>query len=181
MQNIWLPERYCLDLDYPPRLQPLSVAHWLQTTTVTEDVIIILDPDCAFIEPSLRAVDEGSPIANQGYYTFKEKAGYELAILKHYCRGICTHFDPIAVPVIIHRNDLQRIAPLWLKYTEDIRRDREGPNKWPIQWNSNKYVALCVPRGDSRIITFETSPLRYSNDLQMCSYVENRIEWVAEM
>lgn len=52
----------------------------------------------------------------QGYYSFKEKAGFELAILKHYCRGICTHFDPIAVPVIIHRKDLERIAPLWLKW-----------------------------------------------------------------
>ena len=44
------------------------------------------------------------------------------------------------MPVVIHRNDLARVAPLWLKYTEDIRRDREGPNKWPIEWNDNRFV-----------------------------------------
>ena len=42
--------------------------------------------------------------------------------------------------VVIHRHDLARLAPLWLKYTEDIRRDREGPNKWPIEWNDNRYT-----------------------------------------
>lgn len=46
-------------------LQPLSIAHWLQHATVTEDVIIILDPDCAFVEPSLLDVEEGSPVGNQ--------------------------------------------------------------------------------------------------------------------
>lgn len=61
-------------------------------------------------------------------------------IASHYCKGICKHFDPIAVPVVIHRNDLARVAPLWLKYTEDIRRDREGPNKWPIEWNDNRFT-----------------------------------------
>jgi hypothetical protein len=44
------------------------------------------------------------------------------------------------VPVVIHRNDLARVAPLWLKYTEEIRKDREGPNKWPIEWNDNRYT-----------------------------------------
>ena len=27
-----------------------------------------------------------------------------------------------------------------LRYTEDIRRDREGPNKWPIEWNDNRFT-----------------------------------------
>jgi hypothetical protein len=32
------------------------------------------------------------------------------------------------VPIIIHRNDLQRIAPLWLAKTIEIRKDRKN---WP--------------------------------------------------
>jgi hypothetical protein len=29
--------------------------------------------------------------------------GTEMKIARHYCTGVCNHFDPIAVPVIIHR------------------------------------------------------------------------------
>ena len=120
--------------------KPLSITHWLQTTKVTEDVIIVLDPDCALVHPITTPVEEGRPQANQGYYSFKKADSIEMQIARHCCKGLCLHFDPIAVPVVVHRNDLEKIAPLWLKYTEDIRRDRQGPNKWPIEWNDNRFT-----------------------------------------
>jgi hypothetical protein len=52
-----------------------------------------------------------------------------------------SHLNPsftptiVQVPIIIHRRDLQRIAPLWLSKTMEIRNDRHN---WP------KY-ALPVP------------------------------------
>ena len=125
---------------YVAHNKPLSITHWLQTADVKEDIIIVADPDCALISKVDIAVEEGSPVATQGYYTFQSTKSIEYQIAAHYCKGICQHFDPIAVPVIIHRNDLARLAPLWLKYTEDIRRDRQGPNKWPIEWNDNRFT-----------------------------------------
>ncbi len=54
-----------------------------------------------------------------------ERCPAEMQIAQRYCRGgVCEHFDPVAVPVVIHRRDLERLAPLWLQYTRDIRRDR---------------------------------------------------------
>ncbi|EKX44726.1 hypothetical protein GUITHDRAFT_109505 [Guillardia theta CCMP2712] len=64
----------------------------------------------------------------EGYYSFKDENSIEMQIAKHYCKGICKHYDPIAVPVVIHKNDLARLAPL------------EGPNKWPIEWNDNRFT-----------------------------------------
>jgi hypothetical protein len=40
-----------------------------------------------------------------------------------------------AVPVLLHRKDAEKIAPLWLKWTELIRNDTEdGDLKWDPEW-----------------------------------------------
>ena len=36
--------------------------------------------------------------------------------------------DAIAVPVIIHRNDLKKIAPLWLQITAQVRENMRFAN-----------------------------------------------------
>jgi len=172
--------------EYDPRIdtytaynKPLGIAHWLQTTKVEEDVIIILDPDCAIIEKAEFPVEEGAPIAQPGYYKFNDPKSYEVQILNHYCKGVCTHYDPIAVPVIIHRNDLDRLAPLWLRYTEDIRRDRQGPNKWPIEWNDNKFVVNrieWVAEMFGYVLAAAHLDLRHEiRDLQMVPSVHRKI------
>lgn len=39
------------------------------------------------------------------------------------------------MPVLIHRKDAERLAPLWLKWTELIRNDTEdGDLKWDPEW-----------------------------------------------
>jgi hypothetical protein len=40
--------------------KPLSITHWLQTTQVKEDVIIVADPDCAYINKMDYPVEEVS-------------------------------------------------------------------------------------------------------------------------
>ena len=41
----------------------------------------------------------------------------------------------LAVPVLLHRKDAEKIAPLWLKWTELIRNDTEdGDLKWDPEW-----------------------------------------------
>jgi peptidyl serine alpha-galactosyltransferase len=123
---------------YVPYNKPLSITNFLRSGDVTEDVVVILDPDCCLMRPLDIPVEEGSPVAQQGYYTFKveEPEQPEMQITRKYC-PTCKHIDPIAVPVVIHRRDIERIAPLWLNKTEMIRQDK---SVWPIEWNDNKYV-----------------------------------------
>lgn len=53
-------------------------------------------------------------------------------------RGLCWHLTPVANEYVLacaglqvggffymHREDLKRVAPLWLQYTEDVREDPE--------------------------------------------------------
>ena len=47
-------------------------------------------------------------------------------------------FHGFQVPIIIHRRDLQRIAPLWLEKTIEIRRDRKN---WPKYVPQNQ---ICI-------------------------------------
>mmetsp|Transcript_50602 Transcript_50602/g.102988 ORF Transcript_50602/g.102988 Transcript_50602/m.102988 type:complete len:173 (+) Transcript_50602:52-570(+) len=57
-----------------------------------------------------------------------------MQIARRYCRG-CTFLDPIAVPIIIHRRDIEKIAPLWLQKTVEIRADQANwLNGW---WNTS--------------------------------------------
>jgi len=169
---------YSID-NYVAYNKPLAITHWLQTTKVEEDVIIIMDPDCAYISKVDYQVEEGMPVATSGYYSFKDKKSIEWQIAEHYCKGVCKRYDPIAVPIVIHRKDLEKVAPLWLKYTEDIRRDREGPNKWPIEWNDNKYVVNrieWVAEMFGYVIAAAHLDLRHEIvDLQMVPSVHKRL------
>jgi len=84
-------------------------------------------------------VEEGSPIAQQAFYQFDfDKNDEPMQIARRYCQG-CTFLDPIAVPIIIHRNDLSRIAPLWLSKTVEIRDDMRN---WPPSWTNKSQSAV---------------------------------------
>ena len=45
--------------------------------------------------------------------------------------------DALAVPIVIHRSDLQKIAPLWLSITETIRKDKAD---WSAEWNAPTFA-----------------------------------------
>eukprot|EP00291_Cryptomonas_curvata_P003363 CAMPEP_0172179868 /NCGR_PEP_ID=MMETSP1050-20130122/16874_1 /TAXON_ID=233186 /ORGANISM="Cryptomonas curvata, Strain CCAP979/52" /LENGTH=371 /DNA_ID=CAMNT_0012852833 /DNA_START=1 /DNA_END=1114 /DNA_ORIENTATION=+ len=121
------------DPGYTPYNKPSAVNHWLRKARPTEDVIIVVDPDCMFIRPLDIVVEEGSPIAQQAFYHFNlDSDEIPMQIARRYCKN-CTFLDPIAVPMIIHRRDLERIAPLWLAKTIEIRNDRHN---WPNCWDN---------------------------------------------
>mmetsp|Transcript_14995 Transcript_14995/g.32563 ORF Transcript_14995/g.32563 Transcript_14995/m.32563 type:complete len:243 (+) Transcript_14995:2-730(+) len=120
---------------YVPYNKPLALSHWLANAVVKEDVIVLIDPDCAFINKLEVPVVEGYPIANAGYYNFPDDdpESVEFEICKRYCPW-CKWFDPIAVPVVIHRKDAEKLAPLWLNMTIKIRNDRHN---WPKNYTDN--------------------------------------------
>ncbi|EKX36882.1 hypothetical protein GUITHDRAFT_116905 [Guillardia theta CCMP2712] len=116
---------------YTPYNKPWAIHRWLQDAEPTEDVILIVDPDCMFLSRMEFMVEEGAPVAQQAFYHFDFSTDdVPMQIARRYCRN-CSFLDPIAVPIIIHRHDIARIAPLWLKKTREIRIDK--PN-WPISW-----------------------------------------------
>ncbi|KAJ1495273.1 hypothetical protein T484DRAFT_1763382 [Baffinella frigidus] len=179
---------------YTPYNKPFSIMRWLEEAPPTEDVVVVVDPDCLFVgkldtvveegSPLDIVVEEGSPVAQQAFYNFdfslKNDAAIEsweafynfdfslkndaaMEVAKRYCVN-CTFVDPIAVPIIIHRRDLMKvaprwpaktreirsnikvrdlmkIAPRWLAKTREIRADRAN---WPNHWN-NRTASKVIP------------------------------------
>jgi hypothetical protein len=118
---------------YKPYNKPWSITKWLEEAKPKEDVIMIVDPDCMFVKKMEIMVEEGSPVAQQAFYNFDfSKDDVPMQVARRYCKG-CTFLDPIAVPVIIHRRDIEKIAPRWLEKTHEIRRDRDT---WPSAWTN---------------------------------------------
>ena len=118
---------------YKPYNKPWSISQWIAQAAPTEDNIIIVDPDCMFVKKMDIMVEEGSPIAQQAFYNFDfDKDDVPMQLARRYCKG-CTFLDPIAVPIVIHRRDIAKIAPRWLAKTLEIRRDRD---KWLPDWTN---------------------------------------------
>lgn len=93
-------------------------------------MILIVDPDCVFLEPLTCSVSRGRPLAHP--IEFMNPAQHADLVEKH-----CSNpelVDDVGVPILIHRDDLAAVAPLWLKKTEEIRED-------PISRNLVGWVA----------------------------------------
>ena len=58
--------------------KPLSLMHWLQNAKPTEDIVIIVDPDCMFVRPFAMQdiVEEGKPIAMKALCKFISNSGF---------------------------------------------------------------------------------------------------------
>jgi len=126
------PHPIIVDRGYQPYNKPAAIINWLDRSKPTEDIIMVIDPDCMFVNRMDIVVEEGAPIAQRAFYSFRNLDDVPMQIARRYCAK-CTFVDAIAVPVIIHQHDLRKIGPLWLKKTAQIRADR---NSWPPSWNN---------------------------------------------
>jgi hypothetical protein len=120
--------------------KPLSIMDWFaRAPPIAEDVVVVVDPDCMFLKPFAmqELVREGKPVAMKALFSFDYHFRDRHIVERYSLLGnfTCTKPDPVAVPVLIHRKDLERLAPLWLKWTELIRADTEdGLLKWDPEW-----------------------------------------------
>lgn len=119
--------------------KPLAVLDWMSKTNVEEDYVLVIDADMimreAFIPEELGA-----------------KPGWAVAAFFGYMKGTDNQLALTHVPEIVprndtlagrkgrrgdmaggftlmHRDDMRRVAPLWLKYTERVRED---PGAWNL-------------------------------------------------
>ena len=113
---------------YAPYNKPGSVDHWLKHADppVTADYIIVADADMVLRKPLLPwtlGATQGKAVgAKFGYlrtdnYLCKKHVDANKQHLCSQCGGF----------VIYHREDLERVAPLWYKYTDVMRHD---PDSW---------------------------------------------------
>jgi peptidyl serine alpha-galactosyltransferase len=106
---------------YPPYNRIMALRAWLTEAPPAEDVILLVEPDCVFLgsltgEP----VSRGHPVSHPiGYMDPSPQA----ELLQRNCSRP-ELVEPAGIPtVLIHRDDLTELIPLWIEKTEDIRND----------------------------------------------------------
>lgn len=85
-----------------------------------EETVLILDPDCIFLEP----VSRGCPMSQPVNYLYPSRIENQKFIKKHCANPelVCG----VGIPLLIHRGNLAEVTPLWLKKTEEIREDPQS-------------------------------------------------------
>ena len=109
---------------YPAYNKPAAILQWLSDVSPPEEVVLVIDPDCIFVEPVTTRVERGRPAA-QPYSYLDPNAHPGKELVSRHCRRPSL-VQGVGVPYVIHRDDLGVLAPLWLAKTEAIRGDRKS-------------------------------------------------------
>ncbi|KAK9905110.1 hypothetical protein WJX75_009783 [Coccomyxa subellipsoidea] len=118
--------------------KPVAVQDWLTRTNPQEDYILILDADMIMLkpfDPVKMGVAPGWAVS--AFYGYLQGVNNDLA-LKH-VPHVIPRKDNLAGPAgrrgdqvggftMMRTEDLTKVLPLWIKYTEDVRADPEAWN-----------------------------------------------------
>jgi len=119
--------------------KPEAVIHWLANNVIEEEFVLILDADMVMRAPFIpQELGAKKGLAISAFYGYLEGVSNALA-LKH-VPEVLPRNDTLAGPkgrrgdqvggfILMHQEDLRRMAPMWLKYSEDVRFD---PDAWNL-------------------------------------------------
>ena len=119
--------------------KPVAVIDWLARNDVKEDYVLIIDADMIMRAPFVPDNEGARPgRAVSAYFGYMKGVNNKLA-LKH-IPEVLPRNDTLAGPkgrrsdmvggfTMMYTRDLRKVAPLWLKYTEDVRFD---PDAWTL-------------------------------------------------
>ncbi|KAF6262485.1 hypothetical protein COO60DRAFT_1675462 [Scenedesmus sp. NREL 46B-D3] len=130
--------------------KPEAVVDWLEHVTPKEEWVVVLDSDMLLRRPFLPSdfnLSRGWAVGARYDYMI----GVDNELADRHIPEIPKVNDTLAGPVgrrsdrvggfyFIRRDDLKAVAPLWLKYTEDVRAD---PEAWRLSGD-----AYSKQRGD---------------------------------
>jgi len=123
---------------YGPFNKPDVFSKWMSSPEAPkEDVLVILDPDSFMVRdlsPEVDLVKPGhgraanafygwvAPKVREFYHNFSESIGVKAT----------DRLDMVAVPYLVHRKDMERLAPLWRDYTVKIKHSKWADEPWPL-------------------------------------------------
>jgi len=114
--------------------KPAAVADWLRHFTPEEEWVLLLEADMVlrapFLPEDLNLTKPGWAIGGR----FEQLKGVANALAGNHIPEVPPRGDALAGPagrradqvgwfMVVHRDDLKRMAPFWLKYTEAVRAD----------------------------------------------------------
>jgi len=125
---------------YLPYNRPVSIVDYFKSNNPKQEFMVIIDPDTIILKPlDDLGVQKGIPVGQKYDYLYNDDGLNKVA--KKLIPQFANRVQPIGMPMIIHRDDLKQLAPLWLKYTEDIRNDVELKDL--VTWTAEMH-SYCI-------------------------------------
>jgi len=120
----------------------MALRAWLSENPPEEEVILLIEPDCVFLGPLTgELVRRGHPMSHPiGYMDPSPNA--EL-VQKHCSRPELVEVAGIPT-VLIHRDDLMELLPLWIEKTENIRNDPRSLELLEGGWIADMWGYTCA-------------------------------------
>jgi hypothetical protein len=127
---------------YPPYNRIMALGAWLTEAPPAEEVILLIEPDCVFLGPLAGVpVSRGHPVSHPIGYM--DPAPQAELVQRHCSRPELV--DAAGIPtVLIHRDDLIELLPLWLEKTEDIRNDPTSREILGGGWIADMWGYTCA-------------------------------------
>jgi hypothetical protein len=105
------------------RYSPLNKPYAMTRLGDTHESVLIVDPDCIFQAPVLERAKRWRPVAHRYTYLSEAPAAMQAGI-----------------PILIHRSDLDRVAPMWL--SEALVRRLHSPGEWIAEMYAYNRAAI---------------------------------------
>jgi hypothetical protein len=153
--------------DYSPFNKPASIIQWLSKENSYEGSILLIDPDCIFVNPIIRKPESRKTFCDGASY-LDPNSQVGSYLIKRFCRRNSSMVAPALIPVFILMEDLADISARWLEVTEQIRFDKESKQKagWVAEmWG---YSIACAERG---IVQEIDNMSCYPNDEELKSII----------
>ena len=125
--------------------KPASVMHFSTEANFTEEFILFIDADMLLtkpIDPVALGAKKGVVVSEYVPYMIGTSNGMEKEFLPE---EAANRAKPVGWYHIFHRDDLKRIAPLWLKYCGRVRLEPER------YWAINGSIPRNIPTGDAYV------------------------------
>lgn len=146
---------------YVPYNKITAVMEWIvakHASLPVDQIVVIIDVDVVLLEDiSYLAVDvkKGAPMGAKGFMSFTGEDTPMDRMLKRYCNTphCAKGADPLAVPYFVHKDDLLRMAPMWLAKAKQIRKDTtpwSSVNDWrtdkgtQLAWTAEQWAFLLT-------------------------------------
>ena len=111
------------EVGYPSYNKPYSLMAWLEAGDIEEDYVLMLDGDMVLredIDPEELGAAPGRVVSAEYTYLVGTEAERGFAV-RFIAKRLVRRLAQVGGFHIFHKDDLRKIAPLWLEYTKQVR------------------------------------------------------------
>ncbi|EPS66914.1 hypothetical protein M569_07861, partial [Genlisea aurea] len=133
-----------------------GVVQWLQKVEIVEDYVLMAEPDHLIVKPIPNLSVDGFAAAYSFFYI--EPQRFENILRRYLPReyGPITEIDPIGnSPVIIHKDDLRKVAPTWMNVSLAMKRDPEADKEFGWVLDMYGYAVASALEGVRNLLRKE--------------------------